>query len=178
MKIDSLLVNVPERPSLSHKGGSISFLPSFLVIHRLKETDLSQVSQRGAHLILFVPSPLLLDCFSRATSNFSFEGSYLGQLTESKGLADYEHGGFREHAVTELRINARADVQNGIFYLDLEGKLSPVRQSHAHWEAPKSLSAFSIGVHFRIAEAGAVFQGNTREMQDSVNQRLARLVDS
>jgi hypothetical protein len=177
MKIDSLLVNVPERPSLSHKGGNIAFLPSFLVVDRLKETDLSQVSQRGAHLVLFVPSPLLLECFSRVTSSFCFEGSYLGQLTESTGLADYEHGGFGEHAVTELRITTRTDVQNGNFYLNLDGQLSPVRQSHAHWEAPKSLSAFSIGVHFRVAEAGAVFHGTTHETQDSVNQRFARLVN-
>lgn len=174
MKIDNLVVTVPERPALGHTGGSISFLPSSLVIHRLEGEH--QVSNQGAHLHLFLPAPLLLDCFGRRTSIFNFDGPYLGQLTECDGLANYEYGGFREHAVTELQMRAHSEINDGIFHLELAGKLSPRQQSNEHWEMPSPLAEFGVNVAFPIADAGSVFHGKSTDMQSSVERRLERFV--
>jgi len=173
MKIDNLVVTVPERPALGHAGGSISFLSSSLLIHRLVG---DQVSSHGAHLYLLVAAPLLLDCFGRKMSTFNFDGPYLGQLTECSGLANYEYGGFREHAVTELRMRAQTEFGEGIFRLELAGKLSPRQQSNEDWEIPSPLTAFGVNVAFPIADAGLVFHGKSAEMQSAVERCLERCI--
>ncbi len=174
MKIDSLVVSVPERPMLGHAGGSISFLPSSLSIWRLEHE--SRVSNQGAHLQLILPAALLLNCFGRRVSAFNFEGSYLGELTERHGLADYEYGGFMQHAITGIQMRSHVDVDEGIFQLVLAGALSPMQQSIDAWEMPKPLTEFAVEVAFPIAEAGLVFHGKDVEMQSAVQKRLDRFV--
>ncbi|WP_143084909.1 hypothetical protein [Novosphingobium sp. CF614] len=174
MKIDNLVVTVPERPALGHTGGSISFLSSSLVIRRLEGG--APGFEHGAHLHLFLAAPLLLECFGGRTSTFNFDGPYLGQLTECDGLANYEYDGFREHAVTELQMRAHTEIGDGIFHLELAGKLSPRQQSNEHWEMPSPLAAFGVSVAFPIADAGSVFHGKSTEMQSSVERRLERFI--
>lgn len=174
MKIDSLVVAVPERPALGHVGGSIRFLPSLLLISRLENED--RVSDNGAHLSLILPAALLLECFGRRTTLFNFQGPYLGELTERSGLTNYEYGGFGQHAVTELTMRAQADLDHGIFHLALAGGLSPWRQNIDHWEVPRPLTKFDANVAFPIAEAGSVFHGKDDEMQSAVEKRLERFV--
>lgn len=174
MKIDSLLVSVPERPVLGHARGSISFLPSSLSIWRLEHEN--RISNQGAHLQLILPAAILLDCFGRRMSTFNFEGPYLGELTERHGLADYEYGGFMQHAVTGIQMRSNVDIDEGIFQLVLAGALSPMQQSIDNWGIPKPLTEFAVEVAFPIAEAGLVFHGKDSEMQSAVQKRLDRLV--
>jgi hypothetical protein len=172
MKIDSLAVTVPERPYLGHVNGGIGFLPSLLTIQRLEKEN--QVSDRGAHIILHLPSVLVLGCFSRKRSVFNFKGPDLGQLTEAYGLASFEGCGFLEHAVTEIRMCAETDIPRGIFHLELSGGLALRRQSQDHWKMPKPLSAFKVDVTVPIMQAGSIFHGNDAQKQARVEEQLER----
>lgn len=177
MMTDNVSVTVANRPDLSHAYSSLRFFNFGINLFRL-DPETSSVSKTGPHIFLYIPSGIVIDCFEREMSVIKLEGPCIGTLRERDGLAAYEYGGFLEHAVSELLLTFKVDLQAEKLRLQASGKLSPKRQTKDEWEKPKKLSDFQIGAHFAFEKVGSLFQGNPDEMQTSVDRALARLAKS
>lgn len=176
-KIDSLQVSVAGRPDLSYVRGSLSFHAFGITILRLEREEPESVSKTGAHLSLLVSSALLAECFERERSEFRFEGTRLGALTERDGRDAYEYGGFLQHAVTTLTLTAETDLRARQFRLSLIAGLSPMRQSKKDWQVPEPLSEVRIDADFAFDAVAAFFYGQEAQKREQIGAALARLAE-
>lgn len=177
MKSDNVSVTVANRPDLSHAYSSLRFFNFGINLFRLTPGT-GSVSQTGPHIFLHIPSGVVIDCFERDMSVIKFEGPCIGTLRERDGLAAYEYGGFLEHAVSELLLTFKVDLQAEEFRLQASGKLSPKRQTKDEWEKPKNLSDFQIDARFAFEKMGSLFEGKSDEMQAAFDRALVRLTKS
>nr|WP_144033752.1 hypothetical protein [Sphingomonas laterariae] len=129
-------------------------------------------------MAIYVPSAVLTHCLERETSVFSFEGPYLGEMSECHGLEAYEYGGLRTHAVSRLRLTFEADRILGQFRMQICGALSPIRQSNDEWDVPAPLSDFQIDAQFGFDEVASIFFGDKEAIKGNVDRALARLATS
>lgn len=174
-KIDTLQVTVAGRPDLSYAQGALSFQSFGIDIRRLRREDVRLVSRTGAHISLLVSSALIAECFERENSEFNFEGSRLGLLTERDGLEAYEYGGFLQHGVSALRLAAETDLRDRQFRLRMIASLSPMRQSQADWEVPAPLSEVRIDVQIGLDEAAVFFHGQEAQKREQIDRALGKL---
>lgn len=174
MKSDNVSVTVGNRPDLSHTYSSLSFFKFGISLFRLVPETIS-VSKTGAHIFLYIPSAVVIDCFEREISVIKFEGPCIGTLSELYGLEAYEYGGFFEHAVSELLLTLKIDLLAEEFHLQASGKLSPKRQTKDEWEKPKNLDDFQIDARFACEEMGSFFADNSDEIQADIDRALVRL---
>lgn len=176
MRVDSLVVEVNDRPFLSYVGGWISFQRSIIMISRLNNGG--AISNNGAHLFLNVSSEIIKNCLNAEESVFLLEGPNVGQLDESYGLSNYEYGGFGEHAVRTIKIKGAVEATKQVFHLRLSGTLAPKKQSQENWQMPKPITSFCVDLTLPLSETGQAFSGEELEVQASIGKRLEASFDS